>query len=137
MPINMQYAIQKAGLFKILLASILGGIGKIFNKAGIFYKIAGREVSGLDGFHDGSWDYYKDIGIEIPENPNQVCDEIKEKLNISCMIVDANDFGQVILGKSQDIQESNETLVGMIRDNPANQFEESTPLVLIRKKKEL
>lgn len=135
MPINMQYAINKVGLPKILLASILGGIGKLFKISGIFYKIAGREVSGLDGFYDGSWNYYKNIGIEIPENPDAVCNEIKQKTNISCMIVDANDFGQVILGKSNDIKVENETLIGMIKDNPANQFQERTPLVLIRKKK--
>jgi len=133
MPINMQYAIEKVGLFRILIASVIGGIGKLFGCHGLFYRIAGREVSGLDGFYDGSWDYYKDIGIEIPEHPDLVCNEIKEKLNISCMIVDANDFGQVILGKSDDILESDEKLIGMIRDNPANQFQERTPLVLIRK----
>lgn len=134
MPINMQYAISKVGLPRILMASILGGLGKIFGISGIFYKIAGREVSGLDGFYDGSWKYYKDIGIEIPENPDAVCNEIKEKLDISCMIVDANDFGQVILGKPSDIKEKDENLIKMIKDNPANQFQERTPLVLIRKK---
>lgn len=50
------------------------------------------------------------------------------------MIVDANDLGQVILGKSDDIEKDNETLVQMISDNPAGQGRETTPIVLIRKK---
>lgn len=50
------------------------------------------------------------------------------------MIVDANDFGREILGKSKDILLSDEELKEIIRDNPAGQEREQTPLVLIRKK---
>lgn len=133
-PIKMQYAINKAGLIKVLFASILSAITKLFGKKGIFYEIIGQEVSGLDGFYDHVWNEYKDIGIEIPENPNGVCNEIKEKLGISCMIVDSNDFGQVILGKSSDITLSDDILIQMIRDNPAGQGRQRTPIILIRKK---
>ena len=133
-PIKMQYAINKAGLIKVLFASILSSITKLFGKKGIFYEIIGQEVSGLDGFYAHVWNEYKDIGIEIPENPNGVCNEIKEKLGISCMIVDSNDFGQVILGKSSDIALSDDILIQMIRDNPAGQGRQRTPIILIRKK---
>ena len=50
------------------------------------------------------------------------------------MIVDSNDFGQVILGKSKDIEFDNKILEEMIRDNPAGQGQQRTPLILIRKK---
>ena len=110
------------------------GITKLFGIKGVFYKIVGREVSGLDGFYDGSWKEYRDIGIEIPENPVLVCNEIKNKLGISAMIVDSNDFGQVILGKSNDIQLKDKILEKIIRDNPAGQGQETTPIILIRKK---
>ena len=50
MPINMQYAINKAGLLKIILASIAGGFTKIFGIKGVFYAIAGREVSGHEAY---------------------------------------------------------------------------------------
>ena len=50
------------------------------------------------------------------------------------MIVDANDFGQVILGKSKDIKIEDNKLIQMIKDNPAGQAREKTPLILIRKK---
>ncbi len=134
MPINMQYAINKVGLSRVLFASVLSGITKLFGIKGVFYKIVGREVSGLDGFYDGAWDEYRDIGIEIPKNPSLVCDEIKSKLGISSMIVDANDFGQVILGKSSDIKLEDDILVKIIKDNPAGQGKQKTPLILIRKK---
>ncbi len=132
--IKMQYAINTVGLIKVLFASMASAITKIFGIKGVFYKIVGLEVSGLDGFYDHVWKEYKDIGIQIPNNPTKVCNEIKEKLKISSMIVDANDLGQVILGKSKDIKIENNILIKMIRDNPAGQSREQTPFILIRKK---
>lgn len=134
MTINMQYAINKVGIIRVLVASVIGGFTKIFGIKGVFYKIVGREVSGLDGFYDGAWKEYKDIGIEIPEDSTSVCNEIKDKLGISCMIVDSNDFGQVILGKSRDIKFTDKILKKMIKDNPAGQGRQRTPIILIRKK---
>ncbi len=131
--INMQYAIDKVGILKVLLVSICSGITKIFGIKGVFYKIVGQEVTGLDGFYDGAWKEYKDIGIEIPKNSTKVCNEIKEKLGISCMVVDSNDFGQEILGKSDDIKQSMQELKQIIKDNPAGQGKQQTPLILIRK----
>lgn len=102
--IKMQYAIDQVGLLKVLWASIASAVTKLFGKKGVFYEIVGQEVSGLDGFYDHIWSEYRDIGIQMPENPTGVCNEIKEKLGINVMIVDANDLGQEILGKSDDIE---------------------------------
>lgn len=134
MAINMQYAINKVGIPRVIFASIASGITKLIGIKGVFYKIVGRDVSGLDGFYDGAWNEYRDIGIELPENSKLVCNEIKHKLGISTMIVDSNDFGQVILGKSNDIKLSDKTLKEIIRDNPAGQGKQTTPVILIRKK---
>lgn len=132
--IKMQYAITKVGLLKVLWASFAGGVCKLFGRRGVFYEIVGSDVAGLDGFYDHVWSEYRDIGIENPENPSGVCDEIKEKLGISCMIVDANDLGQEILGYSSDITLTQEELLGLIKDNPTGQGQQTTPLILIRKK---
>lgn len=134
MAINMQYAINKVGLIKVLWANFASGVTKLFGIKGVFYKIVGQEVAGLDGFYDGAWEEYRDIGIEIPENPAAVCNEIKKKLGISCMIVDSNDFGQEILGKSEDILLNEQELKMLIKDNPVGQGKQRTPLILIRKK---
>lgn len=134
--IKMQYAISKVGLLRVLWASFAGGVCKIFGKKGVFYEIVGQEVAGLDGFYDHVWSEYRDIGIENPENPSGVCDEIKEKLGMSCMIVDANDLGQEVLGYSSDITLSEEELLGIIADNPCGQGKQTTPIILIRKKPE-
>lgn len=132
--IKMQYAIDTVGLFRVLLASVASAITKLFGIKGIFYKIVGQEVSGLDGFYDHVWKEYGDIGIQLPENPTKVCQDIKENLGIDCMIVDANDLGQEILGHSSDIPVPEEQLKDLIKDNPSGQGKELTPLILIRKK---
>ena len=133
--IKMQYAIDKVGLPRVLWASFAGGVCKVFGKKGVFYEIVGTEVAGLDGFYDHVWSEYRDIGLENPENPSGVCNEIKQKLGISCMIVDANDLGQEILGHSDDIKLTEEEMLGLVADNPTGQDRQVTPLILIREKK--
>jgi hypothetical protein len=133
-PYKIQIAIKLAGLPRILFAAICAGIGKLFGKRGIFYKIAGNGISGIDGFCRDAFDYYLDKGILNPENPDGVCNDIKDKLGIDCMIVDANDLGVDILGKSSSIKYSVEELAGMIKDNPAGQANQQTPITLIREK---
>ncbi len=133
-PRKMQYAIQLVGLPKVLWASFLSAITKLLGKKGVFYQVVGPEVSGLDGFYGHVWEQYAHIGICLPANPSKVCNEIQEKLGISCMIIDANDLGQEILGKSNDITLSDIELKQLIEDNPAGQGKEQTPLILIRPK---
>ena len=130
--LKMQYAINKVGLPKILYASVASAITKLFGKKGVFYEIVGQEVAGLDGFYNKVWDEYGEIGIEMPKNPFGVCNEIKEKLGISCMLVDANDLGQEILGFSDDLKEKEAFLKEFIKDNPAGQEKELTPIILMK-----
>lgn len=47
MTINMQYAIDKVGALRVIFASIMGGITKLFGIKGVFYKIV-RERSKPD-----------------------------------------------------------------------------------------
>lgn len=133
-PYKMQFAIDLCGPIKVILAAILAGIGKLFHKKGIFYQIVGMEVTGLDGFYDKVFADYGEFGIRIPENPNAVCNEIYERLGIKSMIVDANDFTQVILGKADVVKEKDEFLEKLIQDNPSGQSNQLTPFILIRKK---
>lgn len=135
-PYKMQVAINLCGRFKVIYAAILAGIGKLFRKKGIFYKIVGQEISGLDGFYGKVFPEYSDFGIRIPENPNEVCDEIYNKLGIKAMIVDANDFNVEILGKSKSLEYEDTILAKIIKDNPAGQSKQLTPIILVRPMKE-
>lgn len=131
-PYKMQVAINLCGRFKVIYAAILAGIGKLFGKKGIFYNIVGQEISGLDGFYGKVFPEYSEYGIRIPENSNEVCDEIYNKIGINSMIVDANDFNVEILGKSNCIEYDDKALEQIIKDNPAGQSRQLTPIILIR-----
>ncbi len=132
---KMQFAINMCGKLKVIWAAICSAVGKLFKKKGIFYKIVGQEVSGLDGFYGHIFSDYEDFGIRIPENPTGVCNEIFDKTGVKCMIVDANDLDVEILGKSNNISLSEETLKKIIKDNPAGQSKTLTPFILIRMEK--
>lgn len=131
-PYKMQVAINLCGRFKVIYAAILAGIGKLFGKKGIFYNIVGQEISGLDGLYGKVFPEYSEYGIRIPENSNEVCDEIYNKLGIKAMIVDANDFNVEILGKSNCIEYDDKALKQITKDNPAGQSRQLTPIILIR-----
>ena len=131
---KMQFAIDLCGPWRVLWAAFCAGVGKIFHKKGIFYRIVGMEVTGLDGFYPDVFPVYGDYGIRLPENPAAVCDEIYEKTGVLSMIVDANDITRDILGKAQALGLSDEELCAVIRDNPAGQSSQLTPFILIREK---
>ena len=132
-PWKMQFAIDHCGALKIIWASIAGGIGKLFGKRGVFYKIAGPEVAGLDGFYTASFEVYGDFCMMLPKDPDGVCKSIQEATGITCMLVDANDFERDILGKSPDLDLTDEQCAELIQDNPAGNSTQLTPFILIRK----
>lgn len=137
-PYKLQLAINLAGLPRILLASFCSAVTKLFGVRGVFYKIAGHGIDGIDGFYMGSsFEVYHDLALLNPRDPEKVCNEIYDKLGVSCQLVDANDLSQELFAKSNSLSEiSDSDLLGLIRDNPAGQSDELTPLILIKKVKE-
>jgi len=75
-PLKMQVAINLAGLPRILFASILAGIGKIFKIYGVFYRVAGHQISQLDGFYGKFFPQYEEIGILGPKNCDELCQNL-------------------------------------------------------------
>lgn len=131
---KMQYAIDINGGAKVFFAAVCAGFGKLVGKKGIFYDMVGDEVRGLDGFYPDVFPVYGEFGIPLPKNPNGVCNEIKEKTGVSCIIIDANDFTCDILGHSSDVKLTEAQLCEIIKDNPAGQDDQCTPFILIRKR---
>lgn len=132
-PYKLQLAINLCGLPRILFASIASAVTKLFGMRGVFYKIAGHGVAGIDGFYpNSSFELYHDLALLSPVEPSKVCNEIHEAFGIDCMIVDANDLNVEILGKADSLSDRPETdLKALIQDNPAGQHDELTPLILM------
>lgn len=130
---KLQTAIDLTSWWKVLYAAIMSFLGKLIGKHGVFYNILGNNVRNIDGFCVVGWEYYADKGILAPREPDKVCEEIKDKFGMHCMVVDANDLSIEILGKNKEIRYDNKFLAALIKDNPAGQSREQTPFILIRK----
>ncbi len=133
LPMKMQFAINHCGLAKVLLAAVCAGFDTFRGVHGTFYKMLGREVSGLDGFYGEDIPEYEHIGIRVPSEPDRVCDEVWQETGVMMVIVDANDLGIELLGTSGKLRNCPETaLLDLIADNPAGQGRQFTPFILVR-----
>ena len=142
-PWTMQLAINEVGFWRIFLAVIAAFLTKPFGIAGIFYRIAGREVASIDGPTSYSL-YPSNFSAKLgPKNPGKVAEEIAKNINLfltsfnqelasqflGVAIIDANDLGQTVLGNAAKL--SNQLIEKIFSDNPMGQSDEQTPLVLV------
>ena len=87
-PYKMQFAINQCGAPKILWAAFRAAIDKLRGVHGTFYKIAGDEVYGLDGFFGHDIEEYAEMGIRIPADPDGVCNKVFQETGVVSMIVE-------------------------------------------------
>lgn len=131
-PFTMQLAIKEAGILRIVLACLATIVTKPLGMRGVFYQVVGNNINAIDGPCDYTMPPFNKYAKLAPKNPNLVAKKIAEKFEIETVIIDANDLGVNILGKSNQNQ-SNEFYEKIFRDNPLGQTNESTPLCLIEK----
>ena len=132
-PLKMQIAINLAGLPRILFACFCSGVGKIFKVYGIFYQIAGHQINQIDGFCDDAFPQYIEMGILSPKNCDSLCEKLKNKYDYSFIVADINDLGGNILGTSKNLKNQEKLLLEILKDNPAGQSNEQTPIIIISK----
>lgn len=132
-PYKLQLVIDLCGLPRVLLAVFCSAVTKPFGIHGVFYKVCGKGVGGIDGFYfRSSFDVYKQLALINPENPVELCDELYEKTGIPVVLMDANDIQQDQLGKCKAFPLTDDQIQDAMRDNPSGQGDELTPLILIR-----
>ena len=127
-PHKMQVAINLAGLPRILLASFLGGIGKLIGLPGTFYRIAGHNINRIDGFYGEAFEEYAEMGILACEKADQVCRDLKNKFGFNFVIADVNDLGLNIIGTTYS---NRKFLKEVLKSNPATQTAAQTPIAII------
>ena len=132
-PYKMQVAINLAGLPRILFASFLSGIAKLFKIRGVFYIVAGHQISRIDGFYGGAFSQYAELGILGSKDSDKVCQELKDKFDFSFVIADVNDLGRNIIGISNDLKNKKEVILEALKNNPAGQSNQQTPIIILRK----
>ncbi len=132
-PYKMQLVIDICGLPRVLFAALCSAVTKPFGVHGVFYKICGKGVGGIDGFYfRSSFDVYKQMALINPDNPDGLCQKLYEDTGIPVVLMDANDIQRDQLGKSKDFPLTDAQIQDAMQDNPSGQGDELTPLILIR-----
>jgi F420-0:gamma-glutamyl ligase-like protein len=131
-PWTMELAIREAGLLRIFLGSVAAVLTKPFGIRGMFYRVAGRNVASIDGPADYVIPPYNRYAKLGPVDPDGVARRIAERIGHPVVIVDANDLGVAILGRSsRDIPRRFAEQV--FKGNPLGQTTEQTPIGIVRR----
>lgn len=134
-PLKMQVAINLAGLPRILFAGIVGVVSKLFGISGNFYRMVGHQISQIDGFYGEAFPQYAKIGILGPKNCNELCQKLKNKYSFDFLIVDINDLGGNILGENKELKGKEKLILEILKNNPAGQSNQQTPILILRQLK--
>lgn len=130
-PESMQCAINEAGACRILLASVVGFLGKLVGRRGDFYRIAGKQAATIDAATTSPVAEFHDCVIMGPKDPDIFCRDLTGKIRIQSAVVDVNDIGgSWVLGASEEVDRSR--LEDIMRDNPLGQANELTPIGIVR-----
>lgn len=132
-PWTMQLAINEIGYLRIFAGIFVHLLFKPFGIKGMFYRVVGRTVAAIDGPCDYTLPPYNKYAKLGPKDPDKVAAKLKTDTGYEVVIIDANDLGVNILGRS-DKNFSTETLAAIFKDNPLGQASEQTPVCIVRKK---
>lgn len=131
-PWTMELAIREAGLPRILLAASVAALTRPLGIRGLFYRIAGKNVSAIDGPTPYTLPPYNRYAKLPPKDPDGVARKISERIGAPVVVVDANDLGVEALGISHpDI--TPDFVKAVFRDNPLGQASQQTPLCIVRR----
>ncbi|MEK9129834.1 MAG: coenzyme F420-0:L-glutamate ligase [Patescibacteria group bacterium] len=131
-PWTMELAIKEAGIFRIIISALISAITKPFGIKGVFYKVVGKNINAIDGPCDYTLPPYNKYAKLGPANPKKIATNLKSIINNDVIIIDANDLGVAILGKSNK-NISDDFCKNVFKDNPLGQSTEQTPLCIVRK----
>ncbi len=130
-PQTMQLAIEDVGVPRLLLAAACSALTKPFGVRGVFYRVAGTAARAIDGPCDCTIPPYNGFAKKAPLEPDRVARELAGALGCRVVIIDANDLGVEVLGKSST-EIPTAFCKQVFRDNPLGQSDESTPLCVVR-----
>ena len=133
MPCTMELAIREIGLPKILFASFCSAVTKLFGVRGVFYRILGEKARAIDGPCDCTIPPYNHYAKLAPDRPNDVAKELSEHMGVKVVVIDANDLGVEVLGRSDMDKIEIDFCKQVFKDNPLDQSAQQTPLCIVRK----
>ena len=130
-PETMEMALRECGVVRILFAAAISVIGKLIGRRGWFYQIAGDKARAIDGPCDYTLPPYNEYVVLGPLDPDIAAKEAADACGYPVAVVDANDLGCNILGRS-DPSIDIAWMMKLLADNPLGQSDEQTPIGIIR-----
>lgn len=130
-PWTMELAIREAGVPRIVLGILASAITKPFGIRGVFYRVVGKNINAIDGPCEYTLPPYNKYAKLGPKNPDKVAGTLKKLLGNDVVIIDANDLGVAVLGRSSK-EISEDFCKKIFSDNPLGQTSERTPLCIVR-----
>ena len=130
-PEKMQVAVEIAGYPRMILALILGALGKLAGIRGIFWVVAGNRVSEIDGFNPDAMSPYDEYAVLPPRDPAKVCAEIEREFSLPATVIDGNNINVKIIAVSPSLPVSAALARQILLDNPMGQEDEMTPFILV------
>jgi hypothetical protein len=131
-PWTMELALREAGAPRMLLAAFAAALTKPFGVRGVFYHVVGNNINAIDGPCDYTLPPYNHYAKLGPKDPDDVAHKLAAVLGHEVVIIDANDLGVAILGRSEHAPDE-AFCKQVFRDNPLGQTDERTPLCVVRK----
>jgi len=132
-PEAMQLAIDDAGKIKILFAAVLSALTRPFNMRGVFYRVAGNDISSIDAPAPSAIPPYNKFCIKAPKMPGKAAQNISNVFGCQAAIIDACDLGVEVLGASKGVNK--EIVKKIFADNPLGQSDEQTPIAIVRRER--
>jgi F420-0:gamma-glutamyl ligase len=131
-PWTMQLAIQEAGSARIIIAAIASIITKPFGLKGVFYRVAGNNVNAIDGPCDYTLPPGNTSAKLGPKYPQEVSQNLEKITGNGVVIIDSNDYGVNVLGRSEKAKSANLPIRLIFADNPMGQSDQKTPIAIVR-----
>lgn len=129
---TMELAIREGGVARIITGALASAVTKPFGIHGVFYTVVGKHINAIDGPCDYTLPPYNQYAKLGPADPGRVAKALSLDVAHNVVIIDANDLGIAVLGKSSR-EISDDWCKKVFRDNPLGQSSEQTPLCIVRK----
>ena len=131
-PWTMELAIREVGALRILVGALAAVLTKPFGMKGVFYRVVGNNINAIDGPCDYTLPPYNDYAKLGPAKPMKVAKELSATIGCDVVIIDANDLGAAVLGKSNPAI-TDAFCKAVFKDNPLGQSTQQTPICIVRK----
>ena len=128
---GMQAAMNVEGEWRMLFAMLVGMLGKVVGRHGLFYELAGPEAALVDDVTGTMPPFDKHI-VYGPDKPDEVALTIKQRFGCyGAAVADVNDLKRsAVLGITPGLDAGR--LAQILIDNPFGNASQMTPIVIVK-----